>query len=331
MDLSTEYLGLELKTPIIAASSPLTADSDKLFDLERAGVGAIVLKSLFEEQILAEKVEPALDPSAYLEHPEAEDYIQQIATRLLGPGEYLELIKEAKRLVSIPVIASINCLPQGNWMEYARQIEEAGADALELNLSFFQSDLSIGGQEVDAQYLRVVKNVLSTVSLPVAVKIGPYFSSLGSLVAAFADLGVKAVVLFNRFYPLDFDLKTKQLKSKAVLSHPLEQVEALRWISILSGQVKIDFAANKGIHNGADALKMIMAGAQVIQVASCLIEYGPEYAETLIKGLGDAMVELGYQNLASCRGVLSQIRSGNPREYERLQYVKALSAGWGKR
>jgi dihydroorotate dehydrogenase (fumarate) len=331
MDLSTEYMGLNLSSPILAASSPLTGDTSKLFEMEKAGVGAIVLKSLFEEQILAEKVEPALEPSTYLEHPEAEEYIQEMGARLQGPKEYLKLIQESKRLVSIPVIASLNCLPQGPWVEYALQIQEAGADALELNLSFFQNDLTVSSAAVEEEYNKVVEEVLGAVQIPVSVKIGPHFSSLGKMVADFDALGVKGVVLFNRFYPIDFDIKTKRLKAKPFLSHPSEQVETLRWVSVLSGQVKTDLAANKGIHTGEDVLKMIMAGAQVVQVASCLLEYGPEYAEALVRGLEEQMVEHGYSRLGTCRGLLSQKQLENPREIERLQYVRALSGYWGKR
>jgi dihydroorotate dehydrogenase (fumarate) len=325
VDLRTTYLGLELVNPLVAAASPLTGEIASLQALEGAGVGAVVLRSLFEEQIEHEEVAAQdlflqgaeISPEITGFFPELEDYNT-------GPDAYLGLIQQAKRALSVPVIASLNGHSKGGWTRYASLFEEAGADAIELNVYFLATDPKVSSSDVEQRYIDLIDAVTSRVAVPVSVKIGPFFSSLPNFALRVFEAGAKGMVLFNRFVQPDVYLDELTVAPRLVLSHREEARLALRWIAILRGLTQGSLAANSGVHRPDDALKLLLAGADVVQVASTLIERGPYHVETLLRGIEAWMEDGDYDSVAQLRGSLSQRNVPDPEAFERANYMKAL-------
>lgn len=326
MDLSTEYMGLKLKNPLIAASSGLTGTLDGIKTLEKSGVAAVVLKSIFEEEILLEANhqlrEAKKDPMIYSGLSETLDYID-LHIREDNLGKYLELIRKAKNEVSIPIIGSINCTSQEDWMYFTKKIEEAGADALELNL--FLSPADSENKEFEKAYFKIIEKVLAQVSIPVAIKISKYFTRLSLSVKALSETGVSGIVMFNRFYTPDIDIDKLTLASGKMFTSTEEQLETLRWIAIMSSKVDCDLAASTGIHSGVDMIKMLLAGATVTQVASTLYINGPDQASRILSKLEKWMDEKGFDTVKQFRGKVSQSYEGNPAAFERMQFMKYFS------
>jgi dihydroorotate dehydrogenase (fumarate) len=321
-DLTTTYMGLTLPSPLLLASSSLSNRIENFQAAERSGAGAVVLRSLFEEQLEAvdSYLQEVLAQGAE-SFPEATTYFPR---QVVGPQEYLQLVDRAKKAVSIPVIASLNCNAPGSWSHYARQIEEAGADALEVNLYAVQADPRISATEVEARWQEVIVAIRETVKIPVAVKLSPYFTALANAVARWDGLGVNAFVLFNRFLQPDISIERLSLKNDMSLSQPGEMLLPLRWIAILFGRVKADLAASTGVHDAAGVVKMVLAGATVVQVAAALVRNGIPYLEKMRDGLADWMDKRGYAGLEDVRGTLSQRVIRDPGAFERAQYVHLI-------
>jgi len=324
-DLSTRYLGLELRNPIVVASSGLTQTAEKVSACAAAGAGAVVLKSLFEEQITAQ-VGALVDASeAHYWHAEAAEYIQSYG-RQNAVSEYLALIREAKAATDIPVIASVHCVSAEQWTTFARQIEQAGADALELNVFVMPSDRRRSARETEQVYFDILARVREQVSLPVALKIGFFFSNLSQMIYRLGQSGASGLVLFNRFFQPDIDIDKFELLPAPYLSTPEESHLPLRWIALMSGEVTCDLAATTGIHDGAAVVKQLLAGAQVVQVASTLYKHGLERIGAMRDELAAWMERYDFARLDDFRGRLSQRSAEDPAAYERVQFMK-LSVG----
>lgn len=321
-DLSTTYLGLKLRNPFIVASCSLSKTAEGVRRCAEAGAGAVVLKSLFEEQIMADAHGDAIEANS-LWHPEALDYVQRMGLEL-GPREYLKLIEASKKAVSVPVIASLHCVSSGLWTDYARQIAGAGADAVELNISMMLSDPRRASGDVELIYHDIVERIARVSKIPVSVKIGPYFTSVPRMASELWMRGAKGLVLFNRFYQFDIDIDAMRLAPGYKLSSPQEIALPLRWISLLSGKVKCDLAASTGVHDGAGAVKMLLAGATAVQLCSTLYKNGLGQIEKIRADTESWMEKHGFKSIDQMRGALSQAKSDNPALYERLQYIKAL-------
>ncbi len=320
-DLSTTYLGLHLGNPVVVASSGLTNSLDGVRRAADAGAGAVVLKSIFEEQIDAEGTKLAGSGENVGYRLEAEEYLARYG-REEAVGPYLELIRDAKRAVSIPVIASVHCVSSGAWTDFATRVEDAGADALELNVFVLPADAERGGADNEKVYFDVASAVTRQVSIPVALKVGPYFSGLAQTFVKLSRSGIRGLVLFNRFFPIDFDLETRELVPGVIYSTPAEMQLSLRWISILSGRVHCDLAATTGIHDGAAVVKQLMAGASAVEVCSALYEKGVAHLGTMVRELGEWMERQGFERIAQFRGALSQKHVANPAAYERVQFMR---------
>jgi dihydroorotate dehydrogenase (fumarate) len=319
---ASHYLGLSLPSPIILSSSSLTNTTNGIRRAAEAGAGAVVLKSLFEEQIEAES--PS-DPEEvdYSIHPEAEEYIRQMGKHL-GPENYLKLIAESKESVDIPIIASVNCVTSRWWGDYAKQIASANADAIELNIAIMPRE-GESPADVESSYARIVSQVRDAVSLPIAVKIGPYFTSLQRLTGELHRAGADAIVMFNRFYQLDIDTDKLELTPGYQFSAPQEIHTSLRWISILSGTTPSELVGATGVYTGEDVVKMLLAGAAAVQVCSTVYRNGYERISEMNHELGVWMQKHGFSSVDEFRGRLSQAGSTSPESYERLQYIKALT------
>jgi len=325
MDLSTTYMGLKLKNPLVPSASSLCRDLANLKAMEDAGAGAVVLESLFEEQIVGESA--ALDH--YLSfgtesYAEATSYFPAMDDYDKGPEEYLEHVRKAKAALSIPVIASLNGVSRGGWMEYGKKIQQAGADALELNVYFIPTDPEMPGSEVEAMYLEAVRAVKEAVSIPVAVKVGPYFSNMAHMGRRLDQAGADALVLFNRFYQPDLDIEKLEVVPQIHLSSSVAMLLSLHWVAILHGRVGADLAATNGIHTSEDVLKMVMAGATVTQMAAALYQNGIGHLKTVRNGIENWMMAHDYESLNQMRGCLSQKNSPSPSAFERANYMKAL-------
>ncbi|MEE4256673.1 MAG: dihydroorotate dehydrogenase-like protein [Bacteroidales bacterium] len=324
MDLSTKYLGLELPTPVIVGSSGLTDTAKKIEELEKYGAGAVVIKSIFEEEITMEyeKVLAEEAPSRY-----KDDYLDYFDYKIKEQnlGNYIKLITEAKKKVKIPVIASINCTSSHEWTFFARKIEEAGADAIELNIFELPSTLDKSLEEIDHDYLEIINDVKNTIKIPLAIKISYYFSNLGRAVRVLSKTGVSGIVMFNRFFSPDIDLDKMEIVSTNVFSTPQELPTSLRWIGIMANRVKCDLAASTGVHDGKAVVKQLLAGANAVQMVSALYEKGPEYLKTVIEEIEAWMKEKGYEKIDDFRGMLSQEKYVNPALYERVQFMKYFS------
>lgn len=330
-DLTTHYLGLELKHPLIAGASPLSYEIDSIRRLEDGGAAAVVLHSLFEEQLAHEaRVLDHFLSSTADSHAEANSYFPEPDEFKLGPEEYLEHIAKAKRAVNIPVIASLNGISTGGWVSFAREMQEAGADALELNVYYVPVDPALSGSAVEQRYLDVVWNVSRAVEIPVAVKIGPQFSAPVNMAQRLAEAGADALVLFNRFYQPDIDLEELEVAPNLVLSQSNELRLPLRWIALMYGRVEIELAATTGVHAAVDAIKMLLAGAQVVQMCSALLRYGPKHFTTVLRGLMEWMEEHEYAAITELRGALSQRSCPEPTAFERANYMKTLQSFSGR-
>jgi dihydroorotate dehydrogenase (fumarate) len=322
LNLATNYLGLDIKNPIVVASSGLTDSVEKIKELEANGAAAVVLKSLFEEEIMMEMEETMLNmTSRPFIYPETFDYMDEEAKEDLV-RKYLRLIKEAKAAVSIPIIASINCVSAQKWTYFAREIEKASADALEINLFVLPTDMNRSAQENEEIYFDVIKNVKKQVAIPIALKISPYLSNLANMIKRMDDLDVEGIVMFNRFYSPDFDIHNLTVTSGQVLSHGDDYKNSLRWIGIMADRVKCSLAATTGIHSSETIIKQILAGADAVQLASIIYKQGPEYIDILLKEIYAWMKEHGFETIREFRGKMSQSKADDPAAFERVQFMK---------
>jgi dihydroorotate dehydrogenase (fumarate) len=325
MDLTTNYLGLKLRSPLVVGASPLSEEIDNIKRMEDAGAGAVVLHSLFEEQLRSDRFELHKNLEQGTESfAEALTYFPEPDEFGLGPEEYLAHIAKAKKAAHIPIIASLNGSSDGGWTDYAKQIQQAGADALELNIYYIPAELNITGTEVELNYLEILKSVKSVTTIPVAVKLSPFFSSFGNMAKRLDAAGADGLVLFNRFYQPDIDLETLEVKPNILLSTPMAMRLPLRWIAILHGRLRASLAATSGIHRATDVLKMLMAGADVTMLCSTLLRHGIPQLKTIERELVAWMEEHDYQSVRQLKGSMSQENCADPAAFERAQYMKAL-------
>lgn len=328
MDLSTTYMGLKLKNPVIASSQPLTMDLDNVKKLEDAGASAVVLYSLFEEQINQEAKELDHFLSTYSEsYAEAMSYFPEPkAYRNLHAEEYLDYIAKLKKSVNIPVIASLNGVSSGGWMNYSKKMQEAGADAIELNIYYIAADPYTKPQDVEQMYIDDLKMVKSQVSIPVSMKLSPYFSSFANMAVKLDQAGADGLVLFNRFYQPDINLHTLQVEPSLQLSTSYDIRLSLRWIAILYGNVNCGIAATSGVHSYQDALKMIMSGADAVMIASALLKSGIGKISEIISGMETWMKEHEYESVSKMKGSVSYRTIAEPAAFERANYIKTLQS-----
>jgi dihydroorotate dehydrogenase (fumarate) len=326
-DLSTTYLGLRLKNPVVASASPLSKRIERAKQLDEAGIGAIVMFSLFEEQIIHESLE--------LDHflnrgtesfPEALSYLPDGGMYAVSPEKYLSQVTALKKAVSVPVIGSLNGVSKGGWTNYARRIEEAGADALELNLYFIPTDLDMTSDDIETMQVELVAEVKSAINIPLAVKISPFVTSIPNFVKRLVDAGADGLVLFNRFYQPDFDLEELEILHSLDLSTPAEMRLPLRWISILSGKVNTDFALTSGVHSHTDVVKAMMSGAKVAMMASSLLHNGEQSVGPLLTALEVWMKDHEYASIEQMQGSMSQQSVKEPAAFERANYMKVLGS-----
>jgi dihydroorotate dehydrogenase (fumarate) len=307
MDVSTTYLGLKLRTPLVPSASPLSEGLDKIKQMEQAGAAAVVLHSLFEEQLNADSAEP---------RPEFR----------VSAEDYLKHIEEAKRAVKIPIIASLNCTSLGGWIRYTREITEAGADAIELNIYKIPSNPKVTGSTIEKGYIDVVRTIRLQTKLPMAVKLSPYFSNFANMAASFDALGVDALVLFNRFYQPDIDLEKMEVTPNLTLSVPTDMRLALHWIGILFGKVRANLAATSGIYQATDVIKMVMAGADVTMLCSALMRHGIPHIQKIEMEIAAWLANHNYKSLGEIKGIMSQKNCPDPSAFERAQYVRGISS-----
>lgn len=327
MDMTTTYMGLTLKHPVVPSASPLSKNLDGIRRLEDAGAPAVVMYSLFEEQIDAE--------SHRLDHflsygeesfAEAISYFPDLGSYNVGPDAYLELISAAKKSVSIPVIGSLNGVSRGGWTRYAKLIEDAGADALELNVYYIPTDPKLTAADIERMYVEVLEDVKSGVKIPVAIKVGPFFSAFANTASALGEAGADGLVLFNRFYQPDIDLEHLVVRPDVQLSQPADLRLPLRWIAMLHGRVEASLAATSGVHDHSDAIKLLLAGADVTMMASALLRNGPERLAECVAGLGDWLAEREYTSVEQMQGSMSWKGAPNPGAFERANYMETLAS-----
>jgi len=328
MNLKTTYLGLELEHPVIAGASPLGADLDAVRGLEDGGAAAIILPSLFEEQITREESGTLYDLNSSAESfAEATSYFPRVDETVLGPESYLNHLRKVKEAVRIPVIGSLNGVTNGGWLEYAVKMEKTGADALELNLYYLATNPLETADTVEKRMLEIVRTVKSSVKIPVAVKLSPFFSSLAHFAKVLQGAGADAVVLFNRFYQPDLDIEDLQVVPALELSTSAELRLRLRWLALLYSHLDVPMAVTGGIHTPEDAIKATMAGATGIQMVSATLKHGPGAIKAVRKGMAEWMDEHEYESLSQMRGSLSLMKCPNPQAFERANYMRVL-AGW---
>jgi dihydroorotate dehydrogenase (fumarate) len=324
-NLTTKYLGLLLRTPLVASASPLSQEIDSIRRLEDAGASAVVLYSLFEEQLRQESFE--------LEHhlaagtnsfAEAASFLPQPGEFHLGPEGYLNHIRRAKQAVKIPIIASLNGSTIGGWADYARQIEQAGADAIECNIYFIPTNLDLSSAQVEKTYIDILREVKISVHIPVAVKLSPFFSNMANMAKRFDEAGADGLVLFNRFYQPDINLDELEIQPNVLLSTPQALRLPLTWIGILYGRIRASLAATSGVHGSEDAVKLLMVGADVTMLCSTLLRNGINHLRNIEAGLLDWMEKHEYESVEQMKGSMSQIRCSNPSAFERAQYMKAV-------
>ncbi|MCB9800528.1 MAG: dihydroorotate dehydrogenase-like protein [Candidatus Omnitrophica bacterium] len=326
MDLTTFYMGLKLKTPLVpSACQALTAEIDDIRHMEDAGAGAIVLYSLFEEQLRKDAEDLDIHTSSFENSfSEAASFFPEPERYLLGPQEYLEHIRKAKQAVSIPIIASINGSTRGGWTDFAKQMEEAGADAIELNIYNVQTDPQTSSEEIEKHYIQIIKDVKNTVQIPVAVKLSPYFTNLTNIASRLDAENINALVLFNRFYQPDINLDELDVRPDILLSNPLNLRLPLRWTAILYGRISADIAATSGIYKASDVIKLSMAGAKVAMLCSVILRYGIDTITRINEELRHWLEDNGYSGLCDLQGSMSQAKCENPSIYERVQYINSL-------
>ncbi len=326
IDLTTSYLGFRLRSPLVASSSPLCKDIGKLQQIEDAGAGAVVLHSLFEEQIVLEG--NALDrflTEGSDSHAEALSYFPDLQSYNIGPDGYLRHIEHAKRVLNIPLIASLNGISTGGWVKYAKLIEQAGADALELNIYFLPTRADLSAGELEKSYVELARDIRSQVTIPVAVKLGPFFTAFADFARRLDQTGVNALVIFNRFYQPDFNLETLEVEPSLHLSTRDDLRLRLHWTALLFGILKAQLAITGGINSAEDAVKGIMAGAQVVMTTSALLRYGIGYLAALEANLREWMQEHEYDSIDQMRGAMSAARVAEPAAFARANYIKVLS------
>ncbi len=327
MDLSTTYVGLQLKNPIVPSSSPLSYKLDGIRRLEDAGAAAVVMHSLFEEQITLE--------SHQLDHflsygtdsfGEALSYFPDLESYNIGPDSYLELIRQAKESVGIPIVGSLNGVSTGGWIEYATKIEQAGADALELNVYYIPTNVQMTGGEVEQMYLDVLSDVKKSVSIPVAIKLSPFFSATANMAYRLSEAGANALVLFNRFYQPDLDIEALEVTPRVMLSKSRDLTLPLRWVALLYGRVSADLALTGGVQDHIDVLKSMMAGAKVAMMASALLRKGPQRIGKILTRMSEWMEAHEYESVAQMQGSMSQQSVAEPAAFERANYMKVLQS-----
>lgn len=322
-NLSTSYLGLTLKNPVIAGSSGLTDNIDSLFELEKAGAAAVVLKSLFEEEILREiKSNMGKMNSDMFLYPETVDYYEYLDVPQESPEKYLDLIKDAKHGLSIPVIASINCITAGQWTYFPKRIEAAGADAIELNLFILPTDLNRSGIENEKVYFDIINEVTKQVKIPVSIKVSYYFSNLANMLKKLSESEIEGLVLFNKFYNPDIDIDKLEVTSGYVLSSPSDIANTLRWIAIMSNRVKCDLVASTGIHDGQGVIKQLLVGATAVEIASTIYKNGPKVIGEMLTFIESWMISKKFKSLDEFKGRLGQELTTNPAAFERVQFMK---------
>jgi len=331
MDLETNYMGLTLSNPIIVSSSGMTGSVEQVKALAANGAGAVVLKSIFEEEVMNEYADFIKTAKDQYGAPQYFDYEGQrspieyydYVLREENLKNYIGLVAACKQAVAIPVMASINCFFYSvEWLSYAVNLERAGADALELNMFFPPTDFKHTREEKEALYFNIAKKITQAVSIPVALKISPYFTDLGPMIQRLSNTGVKAMVLFNRFFSPDFDIDKLEVKPSFVFSTPNDLALSLRWIAVMANRVNCSLAASTGVHDSAAVVKQLLAGADAVQIASCLYKHGPAYVKELLDGLETWMSGKNYRNLSGFKGKLSQARSTDPAVYERVQFMR---------
>jgi dihydroorotate dehydrogenase (fumarate) len=327
VDLKTTYLGLELKNPLVASASPLSEKVETVQALEAAGISAVVMYSLFEEQIIHESMELdhylSKDTNSFAE---ALTYLPEMGRYSLGPEAYVEQVKALKAGVNIPVIGSLNGVSTGGWIEYAQKIEQAGADALELNLYYLPTDLELTSAQLETAYITLVQDIRGKVNIPIAIKLSPTFTALPNFAKRLADAGANGLVLFNRFYQPDFDLDELEVVPNLNLSKSTELRLPLRWIALMYGRVDVDFALTSGVHKAEDVLKAMMAGAKVAMTASALLKKGPKRATKILSKLEKWMEENEYESIQQMQGSMSQKAVAEPAAFERANYMKVLNS-----
>jgi dihydroorotate dehydrogenase (fumarate) len=327
VDLTTSYLGMKLKNPLVASASPLSEKVETVKKLEQAGIAAVVMYSLFEEQIIHESLEldHYLTQGTY-SSSEAVTYLPEAGRYTLTPEVYVETLKKLKQAVKIPIIGSLNGVSTGGWIRYAKKIQDAGADALELNIYYLPTDPDLSGAELEKAYVTLVSDVCKSVKIPVAVKLSPYFSAIPHIARQLVESGASGLVLFNRFYQPDLDIEDLSVKPNLILSTSSELRLPLRWIAILYGQTQADFALTTGIHTTEDVVKAVMAGANVTMMASELLQKGISRAAEILAGLESWMTEHEYTSIQQMRGSMSQKAVAEPAAFERANYMKVLNS-----
>lgn len=326
MDLSTRYMGLQLKNPLVPSASPLSRSVDSIRQLEDAGAAAVVMYSIFEEQFHHEARELAHFLTFGTESfAEALTYFPDPGEFNLGPEEYLELLAKAKKAVGIPIIGSLNGYTSGGWISTAKEMEQAGASAIELNVYYIPTDPDRSGAEVEQMYIDILKAVKESIQIPVAIKLSPYFSSFANMAKKLDEAGADALVLFNRFYQPDIDLEKLEVVPNVTLSTSASVRVPLRWIAILYGKIKADLAATSGVHTADDVLKMLMGGASVTMLCSSLLRHGPGHISVILANLEKWMEEREYESVTQMRGSMSQKSVREPAAFERANYMKALN------
>lgn len=327
MDITTTYLGLKLKSPIVTSAGPVSQDISDIREIEDAGAGAVVLYSLFEEQIEHEALELDHHTTVHEESfAEATSYLPQPFEFKLGPEEYLNHIRKAKESVNIPIIASLNGKSAGGWTDYAKKMEQAGADAIELNIYLLPTDIQKPGSEIEQVYIDIVKSVKGAVKVPIAVKMHPFFSSTAAMATQLNKAGADGLVLFNRFYQPDIDLEKLDVVPNVILSTPMAMRLPLRWIAILYGRVNADLAATSGIYTEEDVLKMVMAGAKVTMMLSAILKFGIGHIADVTTRLKVWMEQHEYESLEQMRGSMSYMNVPDPGKFERANYMKVLNS-----
>ncbi len=321
-DLSTTYMGLKLRNPIVAASSRLTSTPEKVLECEQAGAGAVVLKSLFEEQIESD-TQGMIGNMNVNEHADASDFFSGMGHNYYLV-DYVKLVEDVKNRASIPVIASLNCVHPGRWLEYAKRFENVGADALELNVFVLPASVSLDGRQAEQPYFDILAQIKRAVGIPVAMKIGCHFSGLANMLKRLSSEGADALVLFNRFYRPDVDIENLRIIPASILSSPEEMSLSLQWIALLSGELPVDFSATTGVHDGKGLIKQLLVGARTVQLCSTLYKNGFKQIGVMLSELSAWMDRHSFASIKDFNGKLCQESSDKPELYERSQYVKAL-------
>lgn len=327
MDLSTQYMGLELRHPIVASASPLSATVDGIKRLEDGGAAAVVMASLFEEQIRHEnEAFSYLMEAGAQSFAESLSYFPEVDAYHVGPDHYLNVLRQASEATAIPIIASLNCVTGEGWIDYARQMQQAGAKGIELNIYGVQADLDISSAEVEQHYLDILNAVKSSVSIPVALKLSPFFSSIGNMAKRLDSAGADALVLFNRFYQPDIDIVELQVAPTLGLSSAGEIRLPLLWIALLHGKLKASLGATRGVETANEVIKYLLAGADVVMTTSALLRHGPIYSTRLLEGLEQWMEARGFNSIDNLKGCMSHSRIPDPGAFERANYLRVLES-----